>query len=146
MFDWLCTETYSFCLSSLDHFLPFFWALLRGKAFHSSYQIFPSVFCKYCWLKTRWQSVKICFDGSPFFPASFLHVQCMDWPQIPEHCLYLYMSRCHEMRTMVRRNAKKLITRPIMTVTSPNSTHIALTYTKMRFDNFFDHTYPPSWS
>ena len=43
-------------------------------------------------------------------------------------------------------NAKKLITRPIMTVTSPNSPHIALTYTKMRFDNFFDHTYPPSWS
>ena len=32
-------------------------------------------------------------------------------------------------------NAKKLITRPIMTVTSPNSPHIALTYTKMRFDN-----------
>ena len=29
-----------------------------------------------------------------------------------------------------------------MTVTSPNSAHIALTYTKMRFDNFFDHTYP----
>ena len=50
------------------------------------------------------------------------------------------------MRKMVRRNAKKLITRPIMTVTSPNSTHIALTYTKMRFDNFFDHTYHPSWS
>ena len=43
-------------------------------------------------------------------------------------------------------NAKKLITRPIMTVTSPNSPHIALTYTKMRFDNFFDQTYPPSWS
>ena len=43
-------------------------------------------------------------------------------------------------------NAKKLITRPIMTVTSPNSPHIALTYTKMRFDNFFDHSYPPSWS
>ena len=43
-------------------------------------------------------------------------------------------------------NAKKLIMRPIMTVTSPNSPHIALTYTKMRFDNFFDHTYPPSWS
>ena len=57
-----------------------------------------------------------------------------------------HMLRCHEMRTIVRRNAKKLITRPIMTVTSPNSTHIALTYTKMRFDNFFDHTYPPSWS
>ena len=43
-------------------------------------------------------------------------------------------------------NAKKLITRPIMTVTSPNSPHIALTYTKLRFDRFFDHTYPPSWS
>ena len=43
-------------------------------------------------------------------------------------------------------NAKKLITRPIMTVTSPNSPHIALTYTKLRFDHFFDHTYPPSWS
>ena len=43
-------------------------------------------------------------------------------------------------------NAKKLITRPIMTVTSPNLPHIALTYTKMRYDNFFDHTYPPSWS
>ena len=43
-------------------------------------------------------------------------------------------------------NAKKLITRPIMTVTSPNSPHIVLTYTKLRFDNFFDHTYPPSWS
>ena len=42
--------------------------------------------------------------------------------------------------------ANKLITRPIMTVTSPNSPHIALTYTKMRFDNFFDQTYPPSWS
>ena len=42
-------------------------------------------------------------------------------------------------------NAKKFITRPIMTETSPNSPHIALTYTKLRFDNFFDHTYPPSW-
>ena len=39
-------------------------------------------------------------------------------------------------------NAKKLITRPIMTVTSPNSPHIALTYTKLRFDHFFYHTYP----
>ena len=42
--------------------------------------------------------------------------------------------------------AKKLITRPIMTVTSPNSPHIALTYTKLRSDHFFDHNYPPSWS
>ena len=33
-----------------------------------------------------------------------------------------------------------------MTETSPNSPHIALTYTKMSFENFFDHTYPPSWS
>ena len=33
-------------------------------------------------------------------------------------------------------NANKLITRPIMTITSPNLPHIALTYTKMRYDNF----------
>ena len=43
-------------------------------------------------------------------------------------------------------NAKKLITRPIMTVTSPNSPHITFTDTKFRFDHFFDQTYPPSWS
>ena len=41
---------------------------------------------------------------------------------------------------------QKLITRPIMTVTSPNSPHITFTDTKVRFDHFFDQTYPPSWS
>ena len=33
-------------------------------------------------------------------------------------------------------NAKKLITSPIMAVTSPNSTHITFTYTKFRFGHF----------
>ena len=57
--------------------------------------------------------------------------------------IYVKVSR---KLTNGKKNAKKLITRPIMTVTSPNSPHIALTYTKLRFDCFFDHTYPPSWS
>ena len=60
-----------------------------------------------------------------------------------EHNIYVKVSR---KLTNGVPNAKKLITRPIMTVTSPNSPHIALTYTKLRFDRFFDHTYPPSWS
>ncbi len=66
--------------------------------------------------------------------------KCCTWL---ESCGYVEVSRnANNSET----NAKKLITRPIMTVTSPNSPHIALTYTKIRFDNFFDHSYPPSWS
>ena len=68
------------------------------------------------------------------------------------HALMTYTKIIHAYVEVSRNanngetNAKKLIRRPIMTVTSPNSPHIALTYTKMRFDNSFDHTYPPSWS
>ena len=58
-------------------------------------------------------------------------------------CLYDKVSREFKKRVP---SAKKLITRPIMTITSPNSPHIALTYTKLRSDHFFDHNYPPSWS
>ena len=57
------------------------------------------------------------------------------------YIIYIYVEVSRNANNS-ETNAKKLITRPIMTVTSPNLPHIALTYAKMRFDNFFEHTYP----
>ena len=53
------------------------------------------------------------------------------------------MMRCHENLTMEFQR-QKINYEAKMAVTLPNSPHIALTYTKFRFDHFFDLTYPPS--
>ena len=74
------------------------------------------------------------------------HTETLQLTYIPQLLAEYIHDKVSRKLTNGVPNAKKLITRPIMTVTSPNSPHIALTYTKLRFDHFFDHTYPPSWS
>ena len=82
-------------------------------------------------------------SGTPVFNSFGRLRNAKKRQETMEFIVYVKVSR---KLTNGETNAKKLITRPIMTVTSPNSPHIALTYTKLRFDHFFDHTYPPSWS
>ena len=75
-----------------------------------------------------------------FFTCSSHSIQLINLSWVWPKCAQVWGQLSCEFDERVP-TAKKLITRPIMAVTSPNSPHITFTYTKFRFDHFFYQTY-----
>ena len=80
-----------------------------------------------------------------FFTCSSHSIQLINLSWVWPKCAQVWGQLSCEFDERVP-TAKKLITRPIMAVTSPNSPHITFTHTKFRFNHFWDQTYPPSGS